>query len=324
MKRKKVVVIGGGTGNFTVLSGLKKYDIDLTAIVSMADDGGSTGILRDEMGVLPPGDVRQCLIALSESSEELRDLFNYRFENGSLGGHNFGNLFLSALEKVAGSFEKAVEEAGRILCCKGRVLPVTYDEVVLQADLGNGKVIKGQVNIDKAGMYKYPLKQLFIEPKAKVNPKAEKAIKEADLVVVAPGSLYSSLLPNLLVEGVPKALQETKAKILYICNLVNKPHETAGYTVCGYVMELERAGGRKIDYVLYNTKKPRNKVLEKYIKQNELLVGECRASSNYKVVEGDILKDAVSSQKKGDLMNRSFIRHDSEKLTSAIIKILEK
>lgn len=321
---KKVVVIGGGTGNYVVLSGLKDYDLNITAVVSMADDGGSTGILRDEMGALPPGDVRQCLVALSASSKELRDLFNYRFESGGLAGHNFGNLFLSALEKVAGSFEKAVEEAGRILCCKGKVLPVTCDEVVLRADLGNGKVIKGQVNIDKVGMYKYPEKRLFISPKAKVNPKAAKAIKEADIVVIAPGSLYSSLLPNLLVEGVPIALQKTRAKILYICNLVNKPNETAGYTVCDYVMELEKAGGRKIDYVLYNTKKPINKVLEKYIGQNELLVGECRASSNYEIIEEDILKDAVMSQKKGDLMNRSFIRHDSEKVASVIIKILGK
>ncbi len=321
---KKVVVIGGGTGNYVVLSGLKKYDLDISAIVSMADDGGSTGILRDEMGVLPPGDVRQCLVALSESSKELRELFNYRFETGKLAGHSFGNLFLSALEKIAGSFGQAVEEAEKILCTKGRVLPVTYDEVVLQADLGNGRIVKGQMNIDKIGMYKYPDKKLFIKPPAKINPDADRAIREADLVVIAPGSLYSSLLPNLLVEGVPNALKQTKARALYICNLVNKPNETRGYTVCDYVAELEKAGHREIDMVIYNTKKPKNKVLERYVKQNELLVGECQASSRYKLLEDDVLKDAITSQKKGDLMNRSFIRHDSDKLASIIMNILEE
>src|SRR3984957_3844572 len=181
---KKVVVIGGGTGNFVVLKGLKKYPLDLTAIVSMADDGGSTGILRDELGVLPPGDVRQCLVALSNSSRLMRSLMNYRFENGGLGGHSFGNLLLSALEKVTGSFEKAVEETGKILNIKGKVIPVTTHQVRLKMILNNRRILEGESEIYLSKEIDQGYKSIYLEPFAKANPRAIDEIMNADIIIL--------------------------------------------------------------------------------------------------------------------------------------------
>ena len=209
--KKKIVVIGGGTGNFVVLQGLKKYPVDLTAIVSMADDGGSTGILRDELGVLPPGDVRQCLVALSDSSRLMRSLMNYRFENGGLGGHSFGNLLLSALEKVTGSFEKAVEEAGKILYIKGKVIPITTHQVRLKMVLNNRKILEGEKEIYLSQEIDQGYKTIYLDPYPKVNPRVLEEIRNADLIVIGPGGLYTSLIPNLLVEGVCEAIGQRGA-----------------------------------------------------------------------------------------------------------------
>jgi len=208
---KKIVVIGGGTGNFTVLRGLKNYDVDISAIVSMADDGGSTGILRDELGVLPPGDVRQCLVALSNSSSMMRSLMNYRFEQGGLGGHSFGNLFLSALEKVTGSFEKAIEEIGKILFIKGKVIPVTIHQVRLKMILNNRRVLEGEKEIYLSQEIDQGYSSIFLEPYAKANPHAIDEIINADLVVLGPGGLYTSLIPNLLVEGVREKVRQKRS-----------------------------------------------------------------------------------------------------------------
>jgi uncharacterized cofD-like protein len=185
---KRIVTIGGGTGTFTVLSALKNAPIHLSAIVSMADDGGSTGILRDSYGVLPPGDVRRALVALSEESETMRELFNYRFGNGGLRGHSFGNIFLSALEKVTGNFGAAVKEAGRILRIKGDVIPVTLDDVRLFARLIDGHIIRGETNIDRARVkHRPPIAEIWRAPNAHANPDARQTIREADLVILGPG-----------------------------------------------------------------------------------------------------------------------------------------
>ena len=235
---KKVVTMGGGTGNFVVLSGLKNYPIDLSAVVSMADDGGSTGILRDELGVLPPGDVRQCLIALSDSSRLLRSLMNYRFSNGSLQGHSFGNLFLSALEKVTGSFEKAVEEAGKILSIKGKVIPVTMNQVRLKMLLDNGKLLDGEGEIYVSKEISSGFKSIYLEPFPKADNHAIDEIMNADLIIFGPGGLYTSLIPMLLVDGIPKALRETKAKKVFIVNLMNKYGQTPHFKVGDYLREI--------------------------------------------------------------------------------------
>lgn len=178
---KRIVVIGGGTGNFTVLKGLREHDFDLSAIVSMADDGGSTGVLRDELGVLPPGDVRQCLVALSTSDTLMRSLMNYRFENGGLGGHSFGNLLLSALEKVTGSFERAVEETGKILAIRGKVLPVTTNQVRLKMILKDRQVLEGEKEIYLSQEIDKGYHSLYLEPYPTANPDAIAAIREADV-----------------------------------------------------------------------------------------------------------------------------------------------
>src|SRR5688572_17972625 len=217
---KSVVTIGGGTGQFTLLSGLKKFPVNLTAIVNMADDGGSTGVLRDELGVLPPGDVRQCLVALSEAPEELRDLFNYRFDEGSLKGHSFGNLFLSAVQKKTNNFGEAIRIAGDILRIKGQVIPITLDNVRLAISWSDGTTVQGEGRIDIMHFVKEKgLPRLYLEPKAVINPAAERAIANADAIIIAPGDLYTSLGPLLIVQGVAEALLASNATKIYVSNL---------------------------------------------------------------------------------------------------------
>ena len=225
--KKKVVVLGGGTGTFTILSGLKKYPFELTAIVAMSDNGGSTGVLRDELGVLPPGDVRQCLVALSRSDKLMRDLMNYRFENGGLKGLSFGNLLLSALEKVTGSFDSAVEKASEILRLDGRVIPATLDEVHLMAQVGT-RIVRGEEKIQMTKL-NGSLRRLWLEPEGRANPKALKAIREADAIIIGPGNLYASLIPNLLVAGIPEAIKKSKAKKIFICSLMTKVEHTKNF-----------------------------------------------------------------------------------------------
>src|SRR3989338_9199850 len=264
--KQKIVTIGGGAGSFMVLSGLKKYNIDLSAVVSMADDGGSTGILRDELGVLPPGDVRQCLVALSDSSRLMRSLMNYRFENGSLQGHSFGNLLLSALEKVTGSFDRAVEEMGRIMVIKGKVIPVTTNKVHLKMILRNNKLLDGEHEIDVSTDIDKGFQSIYLEPFPEANSRAIDQIMTADLVILSPGDLYTSLIPNLLVDGFSKALRETGAKKALVVNLMNKRWQTTQFKSSDYVRELKRFIGRDIfDYVLVNS----NKVPEELIKLYE-------------------------------------------------------
>jgi uncharacterized cofD-like protein len=218
----KIVVIGGGTGSFTLLSELKNYTHNITALVNMVDDGGSTGVLRDELGVLPAGDIRQCLVALS-TTPRVRDLFNYRFDDGGMKGHAFGNLFMAALEKMTGSFADAVETASEVLSVKGRVEPITLDDVKMVVKLDDGTVVNGQHNVESLKIPEGQRPWLDLEPEANINPRAKRAIVEADLVVIAPGLLYGSLAPALLVKGVTRALAESKAKKIYVCNLVTKP-----------------------------------------------------------------------------------------------------
>ncbi|HLD00008.1 MAG TPA: gluconeogenesis factor YvcK family protein, partial [Patescibacteria group bacterium] len=238
---KRIVVIGGGTGTYTVLSGLKEYPVHLSAVVAMSDNGGSTGVLRDELGVLPPGDIRRSLIALSESPQIIRDLFNYRFESGGLEGHSFGNLFLTALEKVTGNFEEAVKEAGKILSIRGDVIPATLHNTHLYAKLEDGTVIEGETNIDiPKHDGRLRIKDVALKPKARVTKSARTAIQEADLIVLSPGDLFTSLIPNLLILGIPEAIRASKAKVVYCCNLTTKHGETNGFTVDDFVSTIER------------------------------------------------------------------------------------
>ncbi|MGD2168990.1 MAG: YvcK family protein [Chlamydiota bacterium] len=317
---KKVVVIGGGTGNFVVLRGLKKYEVDLTAIVSMADDGGSTGILRDDLGVLPPGDVRQCLVALSDSSRLMRSLMNYRFKNGNLGGHSFGNLLLSALEKVTGSFEKAVEEAARILYIKGKVIPVTIHQTRLKMILNNRKILEGEREIYLSQEIDRGYKSIYLEPYPKVNPRVITEIKNSDVIVIGPGGLHTSLIPNLLVQGVSKALQETQAKKVFIVNLMNRKGQTTGYKVSDYLKEIAQFSHPNIfDYIIVNTKKPPEDLIKAYSDEGDLVENDL---DDPRIVFADVIGDAVEQPKGDILIKRNLIRHDSKKLANEIMKIV--
>lgn len=317
---KKVVVIGGGTGNFAVLRGLKKYPLDLTAIVSMADDGGSTGILRDELGVLPPGDVRQCLVALSNSSRLMRSLMNYRFENGGLGGHSFGNLFLSALEKVAGSFEKAVEEAGKILNIRGKVIPVTTHQVRLKMVLNNRMMLEGEKEIYLSQEIDQGYKTIYLEPHPKVNPHVIDEISNADLLVIGPGGLHTSLIPNLLVEGVCDAICRSDARKVFVVNLMNRKGQTTGYKTSHYLGELVRFLGKDIfDHILLNVQKPPKELIEYYAAEGELVENDL---VDPRLIESALLGPLAGEAKK-DFFKRNLIRHDSKKLAQELMKIVD-
>ncbi len=320
----KIVVIGGGTGTFALLSGLKHYASDITALVNMADDGGSTGILRDELGALPPGDVRQCLVALSDS-DKLRDLFNYRFDNGSLGGHAFGNLFLTALEKMTGNFAEAVEVAGEVLNITGRVEPITLSDVKLCAEGIDGQTVRSQIAIAHEQIAQRP--RIWLEPEAMANPNAIDAIKDADLVVIAPGNLYGSLAPALVVNGVGEALRSTQARCVYVCNLVTKPGPADGFMVHDFAAEIERlAGGEFLDYVIFNTEKPSDELLTKYAHEGELSVEYDLAAlkrAHYKTRGISLLTTHAPAEGVSDALAavRSYIRHDSDAIARQLMRI---
>lgn len=316
---KKVVTLGGGTGNFAVLKGLKNYDVDISAIVSMADDGGSTGILRDELGVLPPGDVRQCLVALSDSSRLMRSLMNYRFENGGLEGHSFGNLLLSALEKVTGSFEKAVEEVGKILFIKGKVIPVTTHQVRLRMILNNRKVLEGEKEIYLSQEIDQGYKSIYLEPYPKANPHAIDEIMNADVVVMGPGGLHTSLIPNLLVEGLIKALRETQGRKVFIVNLMNRKGQTTSFKVSDYLNEITRFVGEDIfDYIVVNNQRPPSELIEVYAEEGTLVENDLK---DERVILASLLGELKGGSKK-DLIKRNLIRHDPKKLAQELMKIV--
>ena len=322
-----IVVIGGGTGSFTVLSSLKTIS-NITALVNMVDDGGSTGELRDQFGVLPPGDVRQCLVALSPS-DELREVFNYRFPKGSdFSGHNFGNLFLTALSNIAdGDFAKAVANASKILNIKGQVIPVTLDDRRLVIQTTDGIILKGEHNIGKMNMPSLKGANIRYDEPTKLNPSAAKAIKNANIIVIAPGDLYTSIGPTLAVRGLSDALKKTSAKIIYICNLVNKPRHTNGFRVEDYASEIERIiGSRVLDYVIYNTEAPSPEVLEKYLKDGEIPVefdNEILSKKHYKAMAGKFLSknNKLKRDENDPISDRSLIRHDQEAVCRSIMKI---
>jgi len=325
----RCVVIGGGTGSFSVLSGIKNRVSDITALVSMADDGGSTGLLRDELGVLPPGDVRQCLVALSDAPDEVRDLFNFRFEEGSLAGHSFGNLFLSAVEKMTSDFGEAVRMAGDVLHIQGTVVPITLNNVRLGARWHDGTVVRGQ---DRMNLTHFISEKgrpdLFLEPTANINPLAATAIRKADVIVIAPGDIYTSLGPLLIVDGVAEAFATTKAKVVYVCNLMAKPGHTSSFTVADHAAEIERfAGGQPIiDHVLYNTADPDPILFERYAREGEVPVpvdSDELAAAHYTVDGVPLIAQKAVAPHEADMLaaRRTFIRHDPSRLGAALAKL---
>jgi len=268
--RKKIVVIGGGSGSSVALRGLKSYDVDLTAVVTMFDSGGSTGILRDEFGYPPLGDIRQCLVALSPEENERVAAFNsaldFRFDSSSsLQGHSVGNLVLAALTTVYQGVQGAIDEMSRMMQLQGEVLPVTLDEAHLCAKLIDGQVIRTESAIDLRGCNGPGIDHIFLDADVEANPRALDAIVEADAILLGPGDLYTSVIPNLLVDAISNAIRDTEAPVIYACNLMTKLGETDGYSCSVFAGELVRyIGSRKIDYLLANTGTFSDQVLRGY------------------------------------------------------------
>lgn len=342
--KKSVVMMGGGTGTYTVLTALKKYpELNLKAVVVMTDDGGSTGILRDELGVLPPGDIRQCLVALSEAPEAIRELLNYRFNNGSLKGHSFGNLFLSALEKVSGSFEKSIAEIGKIIRIKGEVIPVVLSNVKLAMVLKNGTMLEGERNITPSEFIQpIGIKKYYLKPKIKINPKAKKAILNAKAVIIGPGNLYTSIIPLFLIDGVKQILKQTKAKKILIINLTTKFGQTDNFSIFDFVAETEKFLGKEvIDFAVFNTQEPQNQLIKKYFylekskpivfkpkkpnlpKKAKMISKNRFILNRIEFIGGNFIGNNMANQNQSDsLIKRNLIRHDYKKLGKFLSELI--
>ncbi|MEN9551868.1 MAG: hypothetical protein RI935_245 [Candidatus Parcubacteria bacterium] len=322
---KKIVTVGGGTGSFTVLSGIKNIPhISITALVSMADDGGSTGVLRDELGVLPPGDVRQCLVALSEHSDIVRKLMSYRFHEGSLSGHSFGNIFLAALEKVSGDFVHGIQVASEILKVKGSVAPVTSNKADLIILLKNNRLLIGEDELNHSNIQEVGIEKMFYKQEVVLNDHARKAILEADYIILGPGNYYCSLVPCLIVEGMKEVLHETSAKIIFPANLTNKHGHTMGWKITDYVKDIESYIGKEVDCVLINNESPTQEQIDAYkIEEGDgVMVLDDYDKDN--AVRQPLLSHTVIQKIEGDAIHsvRSFIRHDSHKLKESIDTII--
>jgi len=312
---KKVVTIGGGTGQYTLLRGLKNYDINLSAIVSMIDNGGNTGQLRVEFGILPPGDLRNCLLALSDEAglKDIMTLFQYRFPktNGNLSDYSLGNMILTALTNIEGDIAKGIKACSRILNVKGEIFPVSLDNSHLYAETASGKGLFGQINVS------YPdaqekINKLWIEPEAFIYSDSARAIREADMIVLCPGDLYGSLIPNFLVKGFKEAISESKAKIVYVCNLVTK-QGTYGFNASDFLIEIQKYLNKKVDYVICNTKKPTQNIVDKYKEENSYFVEPDIDGNN--IIKADLLSEL-------EINNKMTARHDSEKIARLIMGLL--
>jgi uncharacterized cofD-like protein len=327
--KKRVVVIGGGTGTFTVLSGLKKHRniLDISAVVTSADSGGSAGRLRDEFGYLPVGDIRMALVALADEGlvdqDHLRKLFMYRFEKGGrdLIGHNFGNLLLVALTDILGSEIEAIRIASRMLGVVGAVHPVTTEKLTLEAQYDDGVVVLGETNIDepKPGRDNHRIMHLTTTPKGTISPGAHEALTAADLIVLGPGDLYTSILAVCVVGGVEELLSRAKGKIVYISNLMSKYGQTSGMTLEDYVREISRYIERTPDVVLANNATLPKDLQARYAEEAEYPVVR---EGSITITERDLLSQQTVIRSKTDPLRRSLIRHDPDKLAAALLELL--
>lgn len=324
---KNIVIIGGGTGTFTLLSGLRQFPSNNSVIVSTADDGGSTGRLRKDLDVVPPGDIRQCLVGLSYTDKTLRDLFSYRFDSGELEGHTAGNIIIAALEKLTGSVEEAITIAGKMLNTRGHVVPITNFPTKLSAILENGKKIVGEHNIDSPRQnFKVGIKTLSLSPSGPASPHALSLIAKADIIVFGPGDLYTSTLPNLLVKGVKEALKKSKAKKVLVMNIMTKNGQTNGFKASDFVKVFEEYGGKEfLNTVILNTKKPDAKVLAKYKKDKAEFIDadvEKIKALGIRVIAKPLLAKSTFAKVKGDSLERSFLRHDANKTARIIWELM--
>ncbi len=318
-KDPKVVVIGGGTGQSVFLRGLKHYTKNITAVVTVADDGGGSGVLREDLGMLPPGDIRNCLLALANIEPTMNEVMQYRFEEGNLKGQSFGNLFLAAMNGLYGNFEVAVYKMSEIFAITGKVLPVTLSDVKLVAHLKNGKMIKGESRIPKAvRKEKTYIDNITLEPKD-VKPLYEviNSIENADIIIIGPGSLYTSIIPNLLVDGVVEAIKKSKAPKVYVSNVMTQPGETHGYNVLEHVNAIiKHTKDNIIDYVIANNEILSEEIFEKYKKDGAEMV----LLDRYQ--EEELKKMGAKTIKENLIEVRSkYIRHNADHISNIVINL---
>ncbi|QEK11584.1 YvcK family protein [Crassaminicella thermophila] len=321
-KGPKVVVIGGGTGLSVLLRGLKNFTSNITAIVTVADDGGGSGILREDLGMLPPGDIRNCILALANTEPIMENLLQYRFEEGQLKGQSFGNLLIAAMNGISGNFEEAIKKINDVLAVTGKVLPVTLEDITLYAKLKNGKIIKGESKIPKkVKEFKSRIEKVFIKPRG-VKPldDAVEEIYNADVIILGPGSLYTSIIPNLLVEDIAKAIRESSASKVYVTNVMTQPGETDEYGVWDHVKEIiNYLNGPVIDYVFVNNEKIPVETLKKYASDGAVPIRltkkdkEILYKNHIRVVEGPFVD-----------IKKQYIRHDANKLSEMITKLVKQ
>jgi uncharacterized cofD-like protein len=312
----KVVIIGGGTGLSVVLKGLKKYTEEITAVVTVFDDGGGSGVLREDLGMLPPGDIRACLIALSDQGSYLEQLFNYRFCKGNLKGQSLGNLMIAAAQGLSNDFREAVLKVGEIIAINGQVLPVTLEDIHLRAHLNNGDVILGESRIPKRVMEKKTgINKIVLDPLAPEPTEGVlEAIESADVILLGPGSLYTSVIPNLLVKGVAEAVKNSSAWKVYVSNLMTQPGETHGYSVVDHLASLEKhAGDQIVDCIFVNDMSLPEKIRERYRQEGseQIILTqtdiEVLKSKEIEIVHGDVVE-----------IIKDYCRHDAEKLCKII------
>jgi len=320
----KIVAIGGGTGLPIVLEGCKTYCRDLTAIVTVTDSGRSSGRLRDELGILPPGDARNCLVALSEPGQRerlLNQLFQYRFDRGSLAGTSLGNLVIAAMTDIEGSFERGIRVLSRLLSIQGQVLPPTLEDCHICAELEDGSTREGEVNVREVG--KPPIRRVYLKPEAPpAHDEAVQAILNADIVVIGPGSLYTSVISNLLVPGIREALARTEASKAYICNIVTQPGQTDGLVASGHLRAvLETIGKDGVDYALVNTQRPSDQIMERYRAEGAGFVepDDALDGLNVPIVKADLAEDLDITRVLWE--KQDLLRHHPDKLADAICRV---
>lgn len=309
----KIVVVGGGTGLSVLLRGLKKYTSNITAIVTVADDGGHSGKLRGEFGILPPGDIRNCLVALADKETLMEDLFQHRFSDGyELAGHNIGNLLIAAMTQIAGDFQTAIREMSKVLAIRGLVLPATLQDCSLCAELQDGTVTEGESQIPCTNK---PIKRVFLKPlNCEPVPEAISAISNADVIILGPGSLYTSVIPNLLVKGMADAIHASGAVTVYVSNIMSQPGETDGYTASQHIRAIhQHAGSGLIDYAVVNIGTIPNKLLRKYKDD-----GAAPVRPDIKNIESM----GVVPVRRNLVYETDVVRHDPEKLAEAVMELL--
>ncbi|MBV8600457.1 MAG: YvcK family protein [Candidatus Eremiobacteraeota bacterium] len=310
----RIVALGGGTGLSTLLRGLKRHTLNITAVVTVSDDGGSSGRLQRELGILPPGDVRNCLVALADDEAMVTDLFRYRFHEGDgLSGHSFGNLFLAAMTGITGNFDVAVKESSRVLNIKGRVLPATLAVTWLRATMSDGRVIEGETEITQAGG---SIKSISLEP-AHAAPLAEviEAIRNADAIVLGPGSLYTSIIPNLLVDRIAREVERSSAVKIFVSNVMTQPGETDGFSASKHLeVLLEHAGAKVCDYMIVNSQPPK-RLRDLYAEEGQVWV-EPDVDNVRKLGVRPIVADVI-----GETTN---VRHDPERLAQVVTNLIDE